>query len=169
MNKFLKISMFALMAVVSTNVWAETSDPADGSATVKVRKALSVEETQGMDFATVTLGTGASTVSVDANGVVSAADASYTVSGTGKGGAFEVVAPANTSLTVAYTTGSLKSSPSGATSIPLTVDGPVSITSGDDGTAELKVGGELSFVGNEPNADYSTDNGTPYTVTVSYE
>lgn len=168
MNKTLKLSMIALLAVLSTGVKAQTaSETANGTARVSLRKALAIEEKTEMDFATVTLGTGAGTVSVAENGNLTPSG-DYTTAGTGKAGEFTITGPANQALNIAYTNGVLKSSAGGATEIPVTITGTESLTSSDTGIADLTITGELSFEGNEADGDYSTENGTPYTVTVSY-
>ena len=168
MNKTLKLSMIALLAILSTGVKAqEASETANGTARVKLRKALAIEEKTEMDFATVTLGTGAGTVSVGENGSLTPSG-DYTTAGPGSAGEFTITGPASQVLNIDYTNGVLKSSASGATEIPVEITGDPSLTLTDTGIAELTVTGELSFEGNEPDGDYSTENGTPYTVTVSY-
>lgn len=167
MNKLVKLSMVAVLAVMANGAKAEITASADGKATVKVRKGLAIEETASMDFAYVTLGTGAGTVAVSAEGVLTPS-ADYVTAGTGSAGVFNITGPANQALTVSYENGVLKSEKNGKTEIPVTVSGDASITTSDVGAASLKVTGELSFKGTEADADYSTENGTPYKVTVSY-
>jgi len=172
MKKILLTSLFALATVISVGAHASESDQADGTARVKVRKALKIQESQVMDFATVTLGTGSSTVSIDNTGAVSTTNNTYVPSGTGSAGSFDIVGPDSQALTVTYTDGTLANT-SGDT-IALTVDGvtgnATSVTTDSIGNANLTVVGNLAFTGNEPNDDYSTENtsGVPYTVTVSY-
>ncbi len=167
MNKLVKLSMVAILAVMANGAKAETSVSADGKATVKVRKGLAVEETKNMDFATVTLGTGAGTVAVSSDGALTPSG-DYSIAGTGSAGVFDITGPANLALTVSYENGVLKSEKNGKTEIPVTVSGDASITTSDVGTVSLKVAGELSFKGTEADADYTTEFGTPYKVTVSY-
>ena len=169
MNKTLKLSMIALLAVLSTGVKAqEASETANGTARVKLRKALAIEEKTIMDFSTVTLGTGAGTVSVGTNGTLTTTGDDYTTVGSGQAGEFTITGPANQELNITYTDGRLRSSAGGTTIIPVTITGDASLRSSDTGITDLIVTGELSFNGNEADGDYSTENGTPYTVTVSY-
>lgn len=168
MNKLVKLSMVAILAVMANGAKAETTASADGKATVKVRKGLAVEEKTNMDFATVTLGTGAGTVAVSSNGSLTPSG-DYAIAGTGgSAGVFDITGPANQALTVSYENGVLKSDKNGKTEIPVTVSGDASITTSDVGAASLTVTGELSFKGTEADADYTTEFGTPYKVTVSY-
>ena len=167
MNKTLKLSMIALLAVLSTGVKAQEASE-NGTARVSLRKALAIEEKTEMDFATVTLGSGAGTVSVAENGNLITSSYDYTTAGEGKAGKFTITGPANQELNISYTHGILKSSAGGATEIPVTITGTEHLTSNDTGIADLTVTGELSFEGDEADGDYSTENGTPYTVTVSY-
>lgn len=167
MNKLVKLSMVAILAVMANGAKAETSVSANGKATVKVRKGLAVEEKTNMDFATVTLGTGAGTVTVSKTGALTPSG-DYSTAGTGSAGVFDITGPANQALTVSYENGVLKSTAAGATEIPVTVSGDASITTSDVGAASLTVTGELSFKGTEADADYTTEFGTPYKVTVSY-
>ncbi len=173
MKKILKVSLFTLSVVLSSNVYGATGT---GHAQVELLNPLTVINQTTLDFAQIAIdpSAGAQTLSMTPAGVVTC-PATYVCSGTTANGVLRITGAPGGSVSVSVT-GQTATLDDGAANT-LTFD-PVFTGSTDtlaavalDGTtgiADVDVGGSIDFAGTEVAGTYTSTAGTGYTVTVNY-
>lgn len=158
--KKLAISAFALL------IGMQISDAATitGDATALIEETIGVNQTQQMNFGTVTPITGTSgIVRLSPSGTRSSG--SLNTYGTSSQGQFQITAGPLTQLTINISDGTLSSGDNSMTIDTFTTDSnPASNTTNVSGTVTLNVGANLNVGADQPSGTY---NGT-YVVTISY-
>lgn len=148
---------FAMM----NNAYADT---ATGSASVEIRQALTMSETQALDFGTVSTNT-ADTVIISPAGIISSQNGSNILNGTGSAGRFTAVGSTNAAVTISFTGGVLNGIGSDMSINNLVHDSGDTPSFDTDGTLSFGVGGSLNINDNQLPGIYA---GT-YVVSVNYQ
>ncbi|MHA1540980.1 MAG: DUF4402 domain-containing protein [Alphaproteobacteria bacterium] len=173
MKKILKVSLFTLSVVLSSNVYGAIGT---GHAQVELQEPLVVDNQTTLDFAQVAIdpSAGAQTLSMTPAGVVTC-PATYACSGTTTNGVLRITGTPGGSVNVSVTgqTATLDDGSSNTLTFdPVFTGASDTLASvaldGATGIADVSVGGSIDFAGTETAGTYSSTAGTGYTVTVNY-
>lgn len=152
-----------------TNVFAESIN---GTATAEVLQSISITENAAMNFGNIAASASSGgTVTVDTSGNRTSTGDADLLGGTVSQGIFTISGEASTPISISYTNGDLDDGPGGGASMPLNVETVGNTASENlDGTGSytLNVAGELTVNADQDSGSYSTANGSPYIITVSY-
>ncbi len=160
----LALATTALLAMGST---AASAAPASANAVAKAKvlKQLTITKNSDLDFGTIVTGTAASTVSVDAAGVLTCG-AGLTCSQTPAAAKFTVTGSNNAVVTVTAPTSVTLASGTNTMTASLSVQPTLNLgSSGNTGTA-FSFGGTLNVGANQADGVYASPN---FAVTVDYQ
>jgi len=158
------ISIGLLLLTASVPAFADSTNGAStsGTASVTVLAPLTLTQTQGLDFGTITSGGSSGTVAIDATGARTVASGVGSVAAdVGKQAIFTVTGDTNNAINVVVGSSITGFSTSGITGTTATGTLPTALSSG---SATFDVGGALTIPASTAAGSYS---GT-YTVSVNY-
>lgn len=165
-NLFPKLAVAVAMASVCSG--AAYAAAFDGSATATVVEPLSISEDTPMNFGSLGAGPSGGTVVLDqADGVTATGDVNL-LGGAVASGDFTISGEPNATYSISYGPGSLDTSPTSTAMVVDTINSNASGTLDGAGSESITVGATLNVNGGQPAGNYSTANGSPYTITINY-
>jgi hypothetical protein len=153
--------------VASIAIFSDKSFTASttGNATVSILQQLSISETTGINFGSITVTSAAGNVVLSTAGsVTNCASGVYTCSGSPTAGSFNISGTASTAVTVSVDASTSLTGPGTSMTLTLSGNNTGSQTLNGSGNLTLNVGGTLAVNANQAAGTYS---GT-YTATVNY-
>ncbi len=169
----LRISLFAIAVVMSSNVFGATGE---GHAQVELLNPLTVTNQTTLDFAQIAIdpAAGAQTLSMTAAGVVTC-PGNYVCSGVTTNGELLVTGAPGGSVNLSITGQTATLDDGGGNTLTFdpeftgAVDTLAAVAlDGVTGQATVNVGGSIDFAGTETAGTYTSVNGSAYVVTVNY-